>query len=175
MSSSSILTPSLFSVLSSAFPSIQRELEAEGHSFMRIDGSMNAIERYEAMKAFESDGPRTVRGPRFMLCSLRACNTGITLTRANHIFLMDTWWNAAEENQAMDRVYRIGQSRKVRVIRFIMKDSIEERFIEVQGAKEALAKGSMERLKKEDRRKASVSIITACCLRYYHDIPPSKF
>lgn len=58
----------------------------------------------------------------------------------------------------MDRVHRIGQSRPVNAIRFIAKDSIEERFIEVQDAKEALAKGSMERLKKEDRRKASVSI-----------------
>ena len=58
----------------------------------------------------------------------------------------------------MDRVHRIGQSRPVRVIRFVMKDSIEERFIEVQDAKMALAKGSMERLKKEDRRKASVRI-----------------
>ncbi len=57
----------------------------------------------------------------------------------------------------MDRIHRIGQNRKVRAIRFIMKDSIEERFIEVQDAKEALGKGSMERLKKEDRRKATVS------------------
>ncbi len=85
------LTQSCTTFLSSLFSSIQAELEAEGHSFARIDGSMNAIERYEAMKAFDADGPRTMRGPRFMLCSLRACNTGITLTRANHIFLMDTW------------------------------------------------------------------------------------
>ena len=89
--STCLLTKFCISFLSLPFPSIQRELEAEGHSFARIDGSMNAIERYEAMKAFEADGPRTMRGPRFMLCSLRACNTGITLTRANHIFVMDTW------------------------------------------------------------------------------------
>ena len=58
----------------------------------------------------------------------------------------------------MDRVHRIGQIRPVRVIRFIVKNSIEERFIDVQDAKEALAKGSMERLKKKDRRKANVRI-----------------
>ena len=65
-------------------------------------------------------------------------------------------WNVAEENQAMDRVHRIGQTRPVRAIRFIMKNSIEQRFINVQDAKQALGKGSMERLKKEDRSKANV-------------------
>jgi len=56
----------------------------------------------------------------------------------------------------MDRVHRIGQTRPVRAIRFIMQNSIEERFINVQDAKQCLGKGSMERLKKEDRSKANV-------------------
>ena len=61
------------------------------------------------------------------------------------------------ENQAMDRVHRIGQSREVRAIRFIMKDSIEKRFIGVQDAKQALGKGSLEKLKLKDRQQAKIT------------------
>jgi len=57
----------------------------------------------------------------------------------------------------MDRVHRIGQKRDVRALRFIMKNSIEERFLNVQDAKQALGKGSLEKLKKNDRSKARVS------------------
>ena len=65
----------------------------------------------------------------------------------------------------MDRVHRIGQTRNVRAIRFIMKDSIEERFINVQDAKHSLGKGSLQKLKKDDRSKARVSdrFIIALC------------
>ena len=66
----------------------------------------------------------------------------------------------------MDRVHRIGQTRPVRAIRFIMKDSIEERFVDVQDAKMALAKGSMERLKEEDRKKANVRISSPLAFQY---------
>ena len=64
-------------------------------------------------------------------CSLHAAGTGINLTRANHVFLMDTWWNSAAENQAMDWCHRIGQKRSVRVVRFVMEGSIEERMVEI--------------------------------------------
>merc|ERR1719464_1620448 len=71
--------------------------------------------------------------------------------------MMDCWWNVALEDQAMDRVHRIGQKRNVNAIRFIMKNSIEERFINLQNAKQALGKGSLEKLKKEDRSKARMT------------------
>jgi SNF2 family DNA or RNA helicase len=163
---------------------IEEELCAEGHTFTRIDGSMDAAARMEAMKKFETDGCDTEEMPRFILCSITACGTGISLTRANHgeyfemnrrtsdvqllaqslsssrnptAFIMDTWWNVAQENQAMDRIHRIGQTRPVRAIRFIMADSIEERLTEVQDAKDALGKGSLEKLKREDRSKAKIT------------------
>jgi SNF2 family DNA or RNA helicase len=118
---------------------------------------MSAVERIAAMEQFATDGCDSDEEPRFMLCSLMACGTGITLTRANHVFMMDCWWNVAVENQAMDRVHRIGQTRPVRAIRFIMKDSIEQRLVNLQDAKQALGKGSMERLKREDRAKAKIT------------------
>jgi SNF2 family DNA or RNA helicase len=136
---------------------IERELQAEGHYFTRIDGKMNAVKRIEAMDKFrteECDSPAT---PRFILCSLMACGTGITLTRGNWVFMMDTWWNVAAENQAMDRVHRIGQTRPVKAVRFIMEGSIEQRFVKLQNAKEALGKGSLQKLTREDREKAKLT------------------
>jgi hypothetical protein len=57
----------------------------------------------------------------------------------------------------MDRVHRIGQTRPVKAIRFIMDGSIEERFINLQNAKEALGKGSLQKLKQEDRQRARLT------------------
>ena len=81
----------------------------------------------------------------------------INLTRGNHVFMMDCWWNQATENQAMDRVHRIGQKRRVIVRRFVMKDSIEERIVALQEAKGLQAKGAMEKLKPDELRKARLS------------------
>jgi DNA repair protein RAD5 len=77
----------VFSQWTSFLDIIQSALEREGHSTTRIDGSMNAFERINAMEAFSSDDD-----PRFILCSLHACSTGITLTRGNICFMMDAWY-----------------------------------------------------------------------------------
>jgi len=66
-------------------------------------------------------------------------------------------WNVAAENQAMDRVHRINQECPVRVMRSLMKDSIEERMVELQDSKAALGKGSMEKLSQEEKRKARLT------------------
>jgi SNF2 family DNA or RNA helicase len=68
------------------------------------------------MREFQADD-----GPRFILCSAEAAWEELILTRANHCFMISPWFNASVENQAMDRVYRIGQTRNVRVVRFCMK------------------------------------------------------
>ena len=98
-------------------------------------------------------------GPRFILCSLHTASTGINLTRGNYVFMMDCWWNQAVENQAMDRVHRLGQSRTVHAVRFVMKDSIEERIVAIQESKAALGKGTMEKLSSEENRKARVTYL----------------
>lgn len=65
---------------------IATELEIERHSFTHLNGKMNAHQRIESMERFGEE-----RGPRFILCSLMACGTGISLTRANHVYMMDCW------------------------------------------------------------------------------------
>jgi SNF2 family DNA or RNA helicase len=74
-----------------------------------------------------------------MLVSLKAGGTGLNLTAADHVFLLDPWWNPAVEDQAADRAHRIGQERPVMVYRMVAKDTVEERIFALQGKKRALA------------------------------------
>lgn len=120
-----------------------------GHSFVRIDGSVSAAKRISNITSFNSD-----QGPRFILCSLLAAGTGINLTRANWCFMMDCWWNEAVESQAMDRIHRLSQTRKVTVLRFVMKDSIEESIIKMQERKSVQAKAVTQKLSGDEKRKA---------------------
>jgi SNF2 family DNA or RNA helicase len=83
--------------------------------------------------AFQSDD-----GPRVMLLSLKAGGLGLTLTAADHVYIVDPWWNPAAEDQAGDRAYRIGQKNPVIVHRLVAKDTIEERILKIQHSKRAL-------------------------------------
>jgi len=143
----------IFSQFTKYLDLIGKALEVAGHSFVRIDGSIPAHQRALQIHAFNSED----NSPRFIICSLLAAGTGINLTRGNHGFMMDCWWNVATENQAMDRIHRIGQKRKVNIIRFVMKDSIEERIIELQEVKSFQAKGILQKLKGDEKRKALLS------------------
>jgi SNF2 family DNA or RNA helicase len=67
-----------------------------------------------------------------MLLSLKAGGTGLNLTAADHVFLMDLWWNPAVEQQAMDRAHRIGQERPVFVFRLVSRATVEERILLLQ-------------------------------------------
>ena len=71
-------------------------------------------------------------GPPVMLVSLKAGGTGLNLTAADHVFLLDPWWNPAVEEQAADRAHRIGQERPVMVYRMVAKDTVEERILALQ-------------------------------------------
>jgi non-specific serine/threonine protein kinase len=88
----------IFSQWTSYLDIVQVGLEEKGHTFTRIDGTMNAMERIKAMEEFSYDSEDS---PRFILCSLHACGTGINLVRGSWVFMLDTWWNYAAENQAM--------------------------------------------------------------------------
>lgn len=141
----------IFSQFTTHLDIIGETMKKAGHSFVRIDGSVSALKRIDAIRSFNSD---VSAAPRFILCSLLASGTGINLTRANWCFMMDVWWNEAVEAQAMDRIHRISQTRKVTVLRFVMKDSIEERIIKVQERKSLQAKGALQKLKGDEKRKA---------------------
>ena len=76
--------------------------------------------------------PGRRRARRCMLVSLKAGGTGLNLTAADHVFLLDPWWNPAVEDQAADRAHRIGQERPVMVYRMVAKDTVEERILALQ-------------------------------------------
>ena len=79
---------------------------------------------------------------------------GIDLTRASRVFMMDLWWNAGTEEQAFDRVHRIGQTRPVTIVRYVTERTIETRILELQRRKAALAEGALARLDDEAMRRA---------------------
>jgi len=87
-----------------------------------IHGSINIKKRKEAIDKFQGKAYCP-----FMVLSLKAGGTGLNLTRANHVIHFDRWWNPAVENQATDRAFRIGQTRKVIVHKFISRGTIEEK------------------------------------------------
>ncbi len=76
---------------------------------------------------------------RVLLISLKAGGTGLNLTEADYVFIIDPWWNPAVENQAIDRCYRIGQTKNVMTYRMICKDTIEEKIVSRQQKKKKVA------------------------------------
>ncbi|BGO90936.1 hypothetical protein NBRC10512_002311 [Rhodotorula toruloides] len=115
-------------------------LEAEHIQYDRLDGSMNREQRAAAMHAFKTD-PRC----EVLVVSLRAGGVGLNLTAGRRVYLMEPFWNPAVENQAVDRIYRLGQTKPVQTIRFIMDKSIEANMLKIQKRKMDLANMSVGR------------------------------
>ena len=99
----------------------------------RIDGKLSPQKRDSALTAFNTDPSCTI-----LLASLAVCSVGLNLTVANQVILADSWWAPAIEDQAVDRVYRLGQTKEVIVWRLVVGESIEERVLTVQGEKRDL-------------------------------------
>lgn len=123
----------IFSQWTSFLNIIQRQLTVHGYKFARIDGKMPAQARDAAMSALESDPQCTI-----MLASLAVCSVGLNLVAANQVILADSWWAPAIEDQAVDRVHRLGQKRPTTVWRLVMEGSIEESVLEIQAQKRKL-------------------------------------
>ena len=87
-----------------------------------LHGGSSKSERQSMVDRFQQDP----RGPQLFLLSLKAGGVGLNLTRASHVVHIDRWWNPAVENQATDRAYRIGQTNRVMVHKFITSGSLEE-------------------------------------------------
>jgi len=122
----------VFSQWTSLLDLVQPHLTAQGVAFGRIDGSTR--DRAGEVARFQAGD-----GPRVLLLSLRAAGHGLNLTAADHVFLLDPWWNPAVEAQAADRAHRIGQSRTVVVHRLVARDTVEDRVVALQRRKRALA------------------------------------
>ena len=122
----------VFSQWTSLLDRVEPHLRAADIAFTRLDGSTR--DRGAVVSGFQSES-----GPPVMLVSLKAGGTGLNLTAADHVFLLDPWWNPAVEDQAADRAHRIGQDRPVMVYRMVAKDTVEERILALQSKKRALA------------------------------------
>jgi SNF2 family DNA or RNA helicase len=106
-----------------------------GHETLFLYGSTAKPQREAMIERFQQDP----QGPRVFILSLKAGGVGLNLTRANHVFHFDRWWNPAVENQATDRVFRIGQKRNVQVHKFVCTGTLEEKIHEQIESKKALA------------------------------------
>ena len=112
---------------------VRAALIARGISHQYLDGSTPARDRERRVAAFQAG-----EGDLFLI-SLKAGGTGLNLTAADYVIHLDPWWNPAVEDQASDRAHRIGQQRPVTVYRLIVRDSIEEKILDLHRAKRDLA------------------------------------
>ncbi|KAI6162042.1 P-loop containing nucleoside triphosphate hydrolase protein [Pisolithus thermaeus] len=124
----------VFSQWTSMLDKVEDALEAAGIRYDRLDGTMKRDERTRAMDALKYDTACEV-----LLVSLKAGGVGLNLTAAQRVYLMDPYWNPAVENQAVDRIHRLGQTRPVTTVKLIIENSIEDRLLEVQRKKTELA------------------------------------
>ncbi|TDL15102.1 hypothetical protein BD410DRAFT_796684 [Rickenella mellea] len=113
-------------------------LKQQGIETIRYDGKMNRMARVEAIQRFKKPN-----GPRVMMISLKCGGVGLNLTVANRVINLDLAWNYATEAQAYDRVHRLGQHKPVSIQRLIIRDTIEERIIRLQGRKQGLSDAAL--------------------------------
>jgi len=137
----------IFSQWTSMLDMLEEPLSQLGLKFCRLDGAMAQHQREQAVKDFNSN-PEI----QLFLISMKAGGLGLNLVSANRVFLLDPWWNPSTEEQAIDRVHRIGQTKTVYVTRFVVKDTIEERILELQEKKKMLSQGALGMKKNELRQ-----------------------
>src|SRR5690606_10046687 len=126
----------VFSQWTGLLDKVEPHLREAEIPFLRLDGS--TADRGAVVSAFQAEG-----GPPVLLASLKAGGTGLNLTAADHVFLLDPWWNPAAEDQAADRAHRIGQDRPVLVHRLVAADTVEERVLDLARRKRALADAAL--------------------------------
>jgi hypothetical protein len=114
---------------------IRAKLTELGVKFEYFDGSTSAPDREKAIQSFQNED-----SVRVFLISLKAGGVGLNLTAADYVYIVDPWWNPAVEQQAIDRTHRIGQTKNIFAYRMICKDTIEDKILQLQDKKRALAR-----------------------------------
>ncbi|VXD12389.1 DEAD/DEAH box helicase [Marinoscillum sp. 108] len=122
----------VFSQFVSMLELIREELDARGIRYALLTG--NTRNREAVVESFQQN-----EDIRVFLISLKAGGTGLNLVEASYVYLVDPWWNPAVENQAIDRVHRIGQENNVTAIRLICPDTIEQKILQLQTTKKQLS------------------------------------
>lgn len=117
---------------------VRERLDQKGIEYRYLDGSTPSKTRKQEVDAFQAG-----QGDLFLI-SLRAGGQGLNLTAADYVIHLDPWWNPAVEDQASDRAHRIGQTRPVTIYRLVMRNTIEEKIVDLHGAKRDLAANLLE-------------------------------
>ncbi|WRT66541.1 uncharacterized protein IL334_003500 [Kwoniella shivajii] len=144
----------VFSQFTSFLDQIGLRLRQEGVDWTRFDGRMNASQRQQVIASFQRPmgGDKSASNPRVMLISLKSGAVGLNLTAASNVFLCDPWWQSAIEAQAIDRVHRMGQKKKVRVFQLIAEDTVESAVLDIQKRKDALVAKAFEKSSRESTK-----------------------
>jgi DNA repair protein RAD5 len=132
----------VFSQFTSFLDLLGPALDSSGLSWRRFDGSLSLEERSRRVAWFVEDVSEA--SGRIFLCSLRAGGVGLNLVAASRLYLLDLWWNPAVEEQAIQRVHRIGQTSEVHVYKFVVNDSIDEDLLELHRAKSQLLEDALQ-------------------------------
>ncbi|MBD1423879.1 DEAD/DEAH box helicase [Sphingobacterium chuzhouense] len=126
----------LFSSFTGMLQLVAERIEGRGIEFAYLDGKMSQDKRQNAVQTFQEK-----ESCRVFLISLKAGGTGLNLTAADYVYILDPWWNPAAEAQAIDRCYRIGQDKHVNAYKIVCRDSVEEKILALQEHKKKLADG----------------------------------
>ena len=127
----------VFSQFTKFLDIIGPKIEDAGHAVLRLDGTQRLSQRARVVAKFR-------RGEAgVLLVSLKAASLGLNLNCASRVILTDPWWNAAIEDQAIDRCHRIGQTREVKVVRLLIRDTVENRIRDLQERKKAIVAAAL--------------------------------
>ena len=122
----------IFSQFTKMLALVRTALDRQGMTYEYLDGKTRR--RHERIDHFQNDA-----SCQLFLISLKAGGTGLNLTAADYVFILDPWWNPAVEAQAIDRTHRIGQKKRVIAYRLIARDTVEEKILTLQQTKKELA------------------------------------
>jgi len=129
----------IFSQWTNMLDLVEHECSSNKMRFARLDGKLSVSKREQAIELFNNNPDVNI-----FLISLKAGCLGLNLTTASVVFLCDPWWNPAVERQAIDRVHRIGQSRKVKVYKMAVRNTVEEKLLALQDKKSKMSNDVLE-------------------------------
>lgn len=138
----------VFSQYLGMFDLLQKEFSRRDITCLRLDGGMCLNERRRTVNKFNEskvDSAKSDEKGIVLLASMKACGVGLNLTAASSVFIVDPWWNDALEKQCINRIHRIGQTAElVRVRKFVVTDSVEEKIAKLQLRKEGMANSILD-------------------------------
>ncbi len=130
----------VFSQYLGMFDLLKKKLDDQGIVSLRLDGKMTLKERQKVIKRFNSTSVGNAERGLVLLASMKACGVGMNLTAASSVLIVDPWWNHSLESQCINRIHRIGQTAPlVKVRKFIVADSVEEKIVKMQERKKGMA------------------------------------